>query len=56
MSEQQQDREGGPDWKASAAVEAGFCGLEAAGCCLLSLLNAIALFLIPVSALLILNR
>ena len=49
----QEERE---DWKEGAAVEAGFCGLEAGGCCLFSLLTAIALLFVPVSALLMLYR
>jgi len=56
LSEQEQEREDRPDWKDHAAVEAGITGLEATGCCLFSLLHAFALFLVPVSALLLLNR
>ena len=57
MSErQEQDSEDRRDWKDDAAVEAGCLGLEATGCCLLSLLNAVALLLLPVSALLVMIR
>jgi hypothetical protein len=53
LSEQEQESENGRDWKDDAA----FHGImETGGCCLLSLFHAIALLLIPVSALLILNR
>ena len=51
LSEEEQE-----DWKEGAAVEAGFCGLEAGGCCLFNLLTAIALLFVPVSALLMLYR
>ncbi len=56
MSEQEQASEDRPDWKDEAIVEAGCLGVEAAGCCLLSLLNAFALLLLPVSALLVMIR
>jgi len=56
LSEQEQEREDRSDWKDHAAVEAGLTGLEGAGCCLLSLFHAFALLLVPVSALLLLNR
>jgi hypothetical protein len=56
LSEEEQESGDGPGWKDHVAFEASITGLEGAGCCLLSLLHAFALFLIPVSALLLLNR
>jgi hypothetical protein len=56
LSEQEQEREDRPDWKDHAALVVGDPGLDAAGCCLFSLLHAFALFLVPISALLLLNR
>ena len=54
MSEREQDGEDGRDWKDDVAAEAGFCGLEAAGCCLL---NALTCFALTLSAsMLLLNR
>ena len=55
MSETEEEREDRESGSNDLAVETGLCGLEA-GCCLLSLINMIALVVIPVSALLLLNR
>ena len=45
MSEREQEGEDKGDWKDDVAAEAGFCGLEAAGCCLLNALTCLALIL-----------
>ena len=55
MSETEQEREDRESGKGDLAAEAGFCGLEAAGCCLLQSLTVFALFL-SVSTLLLVNR
>ena len=55
MSEEEQDRDGEKDRRDGAATEAGFCGLEAAGCCLVQALTVFALFF-SVSTLLLVNR
>ena len=53
MNEEEQEKGGETDWTGELAVEAA---VQGGFCCLLSLLNAFVLFLIPVSALLMLNR
>jgi hypothetical protein len=52
--EEKKQREDGADWKDAVTVEAGFCGLEAAGCCLLNALTSLALLLS--TSMLLLNR
>ncbi len=55
MSETDEEREDRERGKDDLAAEAGFCGLEAAGCCLVQSLTVLALFL-SVSTLLLVNR